>query len=302
MEEMSAFERQVAVALQEMAGPGRRIDALAVAHAAASRSPGWGLPSMLSAARLVAAAAVVTLFAGFLATGLLPASPQRQATPGAVTTEVPSAMSSTAPSGSPSSALDVSPSARASGQPRYQATARLRVDPGPNPTPSDLASAAAALERYAGMVETPDLMEAVTAQLDLDETLEGLLERITTDVSPETLELSLLVADDDPEAARATAQALGDELRLRIRGELITVAVKAADVAVAENRRSIKTLTTRLDQLRRKAGKSARDPSELIALAGQISALQRDIQGLLPSTSAFVRNRLEWLEEPTVGE
>ena len=38
-----------------------------------------------------------------------------------------------------------------------------------------------------------------------------------------------------------------------------------------------------------------------INLAGQISALQRDIQGLQPSSSAFVRNRLEWLVGPSIS-
>jgi hypothetical protein len=304
MEEMSAFERQVAVALQEMAGPGRRIDSLAVAHAAASRSPGWGLPlpSMIGAARLVAAAAVVALFAGVLAAGLLPASPQRGTLPGAATTALPSAMSSPTASVTPSGAVDTSPTARAGGQSRYQATARLRVDPGPSPSLSDLASAAAALVRYAGMAERVDVAEAVTVQLGLDESPGSLLARITTHVSPETLELSLLVADDDPEAARAIAQALGNEMRVRILDMLITDDVRAADVAVASTRRSLKTLTSRLDQLRRKASKSARDRSEMIALAGTISSLQQNVLGLLPSTRAFVRNRLEWLDEPTVGE
>ena len=40
----------------------------------------------------------------------------------------------------------------------------------------------------------------------------------------------------------------------------------------------------------------------MIALAGQINALQRDIQFYQPSSRAFVRNRLDWLERPTTPQ
>jgi flagella basal body P-ring formation protein FlgA len=95
---------------------------------------------------------------------------------------------------------------------------------------------------------------------------------------------------------------LGDEMRDRVRELLITPEVKAADAAIAANRQSIRRLQSRLDQLSRKNKKTRVDRSEIIALAGQISALQRDIQFYQPSSRAFVRNRLDWWERPTAPQ
>ena len=41
MDEMTAFERQIAGELSRMAGPGRRIDATAMVHAVASQASRW---------------------------------------------------------------------------------------------------------------------------------------------------------------------------------------------------------------------------------------------------------------------
>lgn len=102
MDEMTAFERQIAGELSRMAGPGRRIDATAMVHAVASQTPRWpaitrrvrgGSPptpegrgfSMFSAVKLVAAGSIVALFGGLLLLGTPVAEPEPMA-PAAETT------------------------------------------------------------------------------------------------------------------------------------------------------------------------------------------------------------------------
>jgi len=72
MDDMNAFERQVAGRLQHQAGPVGPVDDLAVFDAvtAANRQKGWGF-TMFSAAKFIAASAIVALFGGFLLTSIL---------------------------------------------------------------------------------------------------------------------------------------------------------------------------------------------------------------------------------------
>jgi hypothetical protein len=71
MDEMTAFERQMAGGLSHMGGAGRRIDPIAMTRAAATQSPKWRFQSMFSATKFVVAGAIVALFGGFLLVGLL---------------------------------------------------------------------------------------------------------------------------------------------------------------------------------------------------------------------------------------
>jgi hypothetical protein len=88
MDDMTAFERQVADEIAGIVGPARSVDDLAVFDAAASRSHRWGF-TMFSALKFIAAAAIVALFGGFLLVGVL-TTPQGDETAPAAVTESPS--------------------------------------------------------------------------------------------------------------------------------------------------------------------------------------------------------------------
>jgi hypothetical protein len=89
---MTAFERRVADGMRHRAGPICPVDDLAVYElvVAASRSRRWGF-TLLSAARLAAAAAIVTLFGGLLLAGIL-TSPRHEGVLPAAVTASPSPM------------------------------------------------------------------------------------------------------------------------------------------------------------------------------------------------------------------
>lgn len=185
-----------------------------------------------------------------------------------------------------------------SGQPDvYQATARLRVDPGPEASLQDMMVTEAAVEQYADLATSAPVLQAVIERLELDTSPTNLSRRIETEV--DSLWLDIRTRAGDANDARVLALALGNEMRKRVRDSLFTSQVKAADDAIAANRRTIRTLQTRLDTLRRKPNKDFADRTEIINLAGQISNLQTASQGLQSNSSAFVRNRLQWSERPT---
>ena len=71
MDDMTAFERQLSSGLGQMAGPGRDIDAMAMARTVSTQSPKWRFQSMFSATKFVAAGVIVALFGGFLLAGVL---------------------------------------------------------------------------------------------------------------------------------------------------------------------------------------------------------------------------------------
>lgn len=99
----------------------------------------------------------------------------------------------------------------------HVATAKLMVDPGPNARVQDLVIAEDALVWYAEMAKSRAVTDAVIAQLGLDESRGSLLGRISTTASKDDLLLSIEVRDEDPEAARVLAVALGDETIRRVR-------------------------------------------------------------------------------------
>src|SRR6186713_265774 len=101
MDDMSRFERRLTEELDEMAGPGRDVDAQAMTRAVATQAPRWRSGSMFSATRLVLAGGVAALVLIVVVIGgtrphpeeLTPgasASPSAPATllPGLVTEEV----------------------------------------------------------------------------------------------------------------------------------------------------------------------------------------------------------------------
>ena len=72
MDDMNAFERQVAGAMSRSGGPVRPVDDLAIFTAIATQqSPKWRFQSTFSAAKFVVAGVIVALFGGFLLTGVL---------------------------------------------------------------------------------------------------------------------------------------------------------------------------------------------------------------------------------------
>ncbi len=242
---------------------------------------------MFSATKLVLAGAIVALVAGFLVTGTLPPSPQHAA-PGAIGPAGGSPTASLRPAASPD-AVDL----------RYEATASLKVDPGPDASLGDLMAAEAALRRYAAMAQSREVAEAVITQLGIDEIPERLLERVSVGTSDDTLVLSLRVSGDDADDARRIAATLGDELRQRVEDEVITDETRAADRAIDANRRLIRDLRDRYQYLQRKQNKTSADRQEVIYLAGQISALEgadpgsrAKLQCLRPQPTGVARRTL----------
>ena len=70
MDDVTAFERQVADEIFRIVGPPRRVDDLAVYKAVTTtRSPRLTLPSMFGAMKYVVAGVIVALFGGILMTG-----------------------------------------------------------------------------------------------------------------------------------------------------------------------------------------------------------------------------------------
>ncbi len=69
MDDMQAFEREIAGVIQRAVGPARPVDAMAVARAASAQSPRWRFRSMFDATKLIVAGAIVALFGGFLLVG-----------------------------------------------------------------------------------------------------------------------------------------------------------------------------------------------------------------------------------------
>ena len=71
MEDMSAFERQLAARLQHLAGPEPFVDVSASVRAATTAVPKTRLLAMFGATRFVVASVIVALFGGFLLAGAL---------------------------------------------------------------------------------------------------------------------------------------------------------------------------------------------------------------------------------------
>ena len=90
MDDQNTFERQLAIGLDRLAGPPRPVDAMAVARSVTTQSSKWG-SNMFSALKLVAAAAIVALFGGFLLAGISTTQQGDEMAPAAVT-ESPSPM------------------------------------------------------------------------------------------------------------------------------------------------------------------------------------------------------------------
>jgi len=111
------------------------------------------------------------------------------------------------------------------------ATARLLVDPGPDPSIQDLVTAEATAVRYAAQAESRSVAHAVVMKLGLERSARDLQGVIDTDVDEETLELTIEVRDEDPEAARVLALALGNEMIERVEG----IPVEQADGREAES-------------------------------------------------------------------
>jgi WD40 repeat protein len=82
MDEMTAFERQLAAEMEGMVGPMPRFDVAAIAGTATTQSPKRRFQSMFSATKFVVAGAIVALFGGFLLAGGL-TQPSEEVAPAA---------------------------------------------------------------------------------------------------------------------------------------------------------------------------------------------------------------------------
>jgi len=86
MNDMKAFEGQIAGVIQGVVGPPRPVDAMAVARSAATQSPKWRFQTMFSATKFVVAGAIVALFGGVLLVSQ-PFDQQGAGVPGAAQTD-----------------------------------------------------------------------------------------------------------------------------------------------------------------------------------------------------------------------
>ena len=112
MDEMTAFDRQLAEGLDRMAGPGRHIDAVSMVRSVATQSPKWRFRSMFSATKFVVAGAIVALFGGFLLAGVLTQPSEEQvpvfgASPSASAQAEPTADAAITPEAEPEPTSDM---------------------------------------------------------------------------------------------------------------------------------------------------------------------------------------------------
>ena len=84
MDDMSAFEQQIASVVQQTTRSPRPVDVASIVSDVATQSPRWRLQSLFSATKLIIAGMVVALFGGFLLASLLVTRPE-QADPAVVT-------------------------------------------------------------------------------------------------------------------------------------------------------------------------------------------------------------------------
>jgi hypothetical protein len=75
MDEMNAFEHQIASVVQQTSRSPRPVDVMSIVRTTTTQSPKWRLQSMFSATKFVVAGVIVALFGGFLLTGVLTQQP-----------------------------------------------------------------------------------------------------------------------------------------------------------------------------------------------------------------------------------
>ena len=82
MNDTKTFEQQLASGLDQLAGPRRPVDALAISRDVIATSPQWRFQSMFSATKFVVSGVVVALLGGFLVSGVLTEPTTGPAAPG----------------------------------------------------------------------------------------------------------------------------------------------------------------------------------------------------------------------------
>ena len=102
MDDMTIFEQRLASGLEQLAGPPRPVDALAISRSVTTQSAKWRLQPMFNATKFVIAGLIVALFGGFLLSGVLTPSPDRDALPAAVDTSASSPSPTVSPTPSAS--------------------------------------------------------------------------------------------------------------------------------------------------------------------------------------------------------
>lgn len=96
--------------------------------------------------------------------------------------------------------------------PMYRAQAQVFVSTQSSESASDLFQGSSFAQQrvrsYADVVTTPKVLQPVVDELDLDTTVAQLGEQVSASVPPETVLIDLAVVDEDPEQARAIANAV----------------------------------------------------------------------------------------------
>ena len=127
----------------------------------------------------------------------------------------------------------------------HEATALLRVDPGPAPSVADFREAEARAERYAQLARSRPVAARVIEKLGLDERPESLLERISATSRADALTVRIEVRDDDATTARDVALALGNAMIERVKAAHLV----EAETVQAEPETVQQQLQHRIDEL-----------------------------------------------------
>jgi hypothetical protein len=171
-----------------------------------------------------------------------------------------------------------------------------------DPSPNELRDAQAALERYAAMVETPEVAEAVIAGLSLDATPEDLLGRVSTDTSGDSLLLTIRARDDVPRPARDVVQALGDEVERRVFEALATDDTERLRSSVRRTERLIADLDSRQQQMWERPNRTSEEQHELEELRAERARLEEVRWQTERQMRQSVPNRLEWFQGPIIPQ
>jgi hypothetical protein len=85
MDDMNAFEHQIASVVQQTTRSPRPVDVMSIVRTSTARSPKWRFQPMFSATKFVVAGVIVALFGGFLLAGVLTTPNGDEMAPAAVT-------------------------------------------------------------------------------------------------------------------------------------------------------------------------------------------------------------------------
>ena len=140
--------------------------------------------------------------------------------------------------------------------PVYQATARLLIDPGPDPAITDLQVAGETARNYVAWVKSRDVLARVATAAGLSDAPAELASRVTVESETGTAIFDVSAHAGSPEGALAIVEALGDQLFAVEATNSDPAITDEADRYVTELRAEILELQAQIDELRRSGTES----------------------------------------------